>query len=153
MAVIGAVVYCIHALSCALIGAASDRLIRHGTSPNRVRNGIMVAGSIGGAATIALTAITQTLAGARAAGQWFGMQGVAGQLAGVFAPIITGVIVDRTGQFAWAFTIAAGVLLAGAFAWALSCRESSRFSGLTMFPRRIKTLSRTSSAQYASCGH
>ncbi len=105
----------------------------------------MVAGSIGGAATIALTAIadprttifllgvygffsgfttpmifaiTQTLAGARAAGQWFGMQGVAGQLAGVFAPIITGVIVDRTGQFAWAFTIAAGVLLAGAFAWA-----------------------------------
>ena len=145
MAVIGAVVYCIHALSCALIGAASDRLIRHGASPNRVRKGLIVAGSLGAAATIALTAnadprttifllgvygffgefttpmifaITQTLAGARAAGQWYGLQGVAGQLAGVFAPIITGVIVDRTGQFAWAFTIAAAVLLTGAFVWA-----------------------------------
>lgn len=145
MAVIGAVVYCIHALSCALIGTASDRLIRQGASPNRVRKGLIVAGSLCAATTIALTAnadprttifllglygffsgfttpmifaITQTLAGARAAGQWYGLQGVAGQFAGVVAPIITGVIVDRTGQFAWAFAIAAAVLLIGAFAWA-----------------------------------
>jgi MFS-type transporter involved in bile tolerance (Atg22 family) len=64
-------------------------------------------------------AITQTLAGARAAGQWYGLQGIAGQFAGVVAPIVTGVIVDSTGQFAWAFIIAAAVLLIGAFAWGL----------------------------------
>lgn len=57
--------------------------------------------------------------GPRATSQWYGLQGVAGQFAGIVAPIITGVIVDRTGQFAWAFTIAAGVLLVGAFAWAV----------------------------------
>jgi len=62
-------------------------------------------------------AITQTLGGPRAASQWFGLQGIAGQCAGIVAPIITGVIVDRTGQFAWAFTLAAGVLLVGALAW------------------------------------
>jgi MFS family permease len=145
MAVIGAVVYCIHAAFCAVMGAVSDRWIRAGASPNRVRKGLIVAGSLGAAATVALTAdadprttifllglygffsgfttpmifaITQTLAGARAAGQWYGLQGAAGQVAGIVAPIITGVIVDRTGQFAWAFTIAAGVLLIGAFTWA-----------------------------------
>ena len=146
MAVIGAVVYCIHAVSCALMGAASDRWIRRGASPNSARKTLIIAGSLGAAATTALTAnaeplttiwllglygffggfttpmifaITQTLAGARAAGQWFGLQGIAGSSAGVIAPIVTGVIVDSTGQFAWAFIIAAAVLLIGAFAWGL----------------------------------
>jgi MFS family permease len=146
MAVIGGGVYCIHALSCALLGAASDRWIRRGASANRVRKSFIVAGSLGAAVTILLTAkadssatiwllglfgfcsgfttpmflaITQTLAGARAASQWYGLQGIAGQGAGILAPIITGVIVDRTGQFEWAFNIAAGVLLLGAFVWAV----------------------------------
>ena len=126
MAVIGAVVYCIHAVSCALIGAASDRLIRHGTSPNRIRKGLIVAGLIGAASTIALTANADPRTTIFLLGVYGVFSGfttpmifaITQSLAGVFAPIITGVIVDRTGQFAWAFTIAAGVLLAGAFAWA-----------------------------------
>ncbi|MFM2287413.1 MAG: hypothetical protein RL684_556, partial [Pseudomonadota bacterium] len=144
MAVIGGGVYCIHAVSCAVLGATSDRLIRRGASANLVRKGYIVGGSIGAATAIALSAnadphttiwllglfgfcsgfttpmflaITQTLGGPRAASQWFGLQGIAGQCAGIVAPIITGVIVDRTGQFAWAFTLAAGVLLVGALAW------------------------------------
>ena len=146
MAVIGAGVYCVHAVFCALLGTASDRLIRRGASTNRVRKGFIVFGSVGGAVVIALAAsadprstiwllglygffsgfttpmifaITQAFAGPRAAGQWYGLQAIGGQFAGIVAPIVTGLIVDRTGQFAWAFLAAAVVLLVGAFAWAL----------------------------------
>ena len=45
--------------------------------------------------------IGATLAGPRAAGRWVGAQNVAGQTAGIIAPIVTGVIVDRTGGFSW----------------------------------------------------
>ena len=145
MAVIGGGVYCIHAVSCAVLGATSDWWIRTGASPNRVRKSFIVGGSLGAAAAIALAAdadpratiwllalfgfasgfttpmflaITQTLAGPRASSKWYGLQGIAGQFSGIVAPIVTGVIVDRTGQFSWAFTVAAVVLLAGAGAWA-----------------------------------
>jgi MFS family permease len=146
MAFIGAAVYGVHALFCTVMGAASDRWIRRGASTNRVRKTVMVLGSLGSAATIALTAnagpnstiwllclygffagfttpmlfaITQRFAGPRAAGQWYGLQAIAGQSAGIIAPIATGLIVERTGQFAWAFLSAALVLLLGAFAWGL----------------------------------
>ncbi len=146
MAFVGAAVYGVHALFCAALGTMSDSLIRRGASTNRVRKTFIAVGSLGSAATIGLTAnadphstiwllclygffagfttpmifaITQTFAGARAAGQWYGVQAIAGQAAGIIAPIVTGMIVDRTGQFAWAFVTAAAVLLLGAFAWGL----------------------------------
>jgi sugar phosphate permease len=72
---------------------------------------------------------TQTFAGARAAGQWYGLQGIAGQIAGVIAPIVTALIVDSTGQFAWAFVIAAAVLLFGAGASIFDSSIRVLFSG------------------------
>jgi cyanate permease len=62
-----------------------------------------------------LFAITQTLAGPRAAGKWTGLQNGFGNLAGVAAPVLTGWIVQQTGQFYWAFVVAAVIVLAGAF--------------------------------------
>jgi MFS transporter, ACS family, D-galactonate transporter len=64
-----------------------------------------------------LWAVTQTLAGAGTAGRWTGLQNFVGNLAGVVAPALTGIVVDRTGHFFWAFAIASVVTLLGAASW------------------------------------
>jgi nitrate/nitrite transporter NarK len=46
-----------------------------------------------------------------------GVQNMIGNLSGVVAPVVTGFVVDRTGEFYWAFAIAAGVALIGSFAF------------------------------------
>jgi hypothetical protein len=62
-------------------------------------------------------AITQTLAGPKAAGRWTGFQNFVGNLAGMVAPAITGLVLDRTGQFYWAFAILTAVALIGMCSW------------------------------------
>jgi MFS family permease len=62
-------------------------------------------------------AITQTLAGPYAAGRWTGLQNFVGNLAGVTAPTVTGFVVDKTGEFFWAFAVASAVVLAGAMVY------------------------------------
>jgi sugar phosphate permease len=123
-----------------MAGWLSDRLIAAGAAPSRVRKTCTGAGM--GGATIILAvawvsnpvaamvflmlgcmsygvyasshwAITQTLAGPRAAGRWTGLQNFVGNLAGVAAPTITGFVVERTGQFFWAFAASAAVALIG----------------------------------------
>jgi MFS transporter, ACS family, D-galactonate transporter len=144
MAKIGALVYCIHAVCSTLAGMMADRLTRRGMSTHRVLKRTIVTGILGSAATIALSATTegratvvflaltgvffglispmvsaivQTLAGPVAAGRWYGAQNVSGQMAGVVAPLVTGFIVDRTGQFYLAFMVSAGVLLLAGVAY------------------------------------
>jgi MFS family permease len=150
MATIGAGIYAVQAFSATVTGWASDRWIVEGASPNRVQKTLLVAGMLGnatvmmacasaGAATsIALLAasgacqgviipniyaISQTLGGPRAAGQWMGVQNMIGNLSGVLAPLITGFVVDRTGHFYWAFAIAAAVALVGALAFGVLIRR------------------------------
>jgi MFS transporter, ACS family, D-galactonate transporter len=124
-----------------LTGLVSDRLIANGATPTRIRKTCMGAG-MGFAPIIILVALipdrttsmiflliacmsygvyssshwatTQTIAGPLAAGKWSGLQNFIANLAGVVAPLITGIVVDRTGQFFWAFAIAGAVALAGA---------------------------------------
>jgi sugar phosphate permease len=67
-----------------------------------------------GAYTSNIFAITQTIAGPRAAGKWTGFQNGVGNLAGVAAPWVTGAIVDQTHAFYWAFAAAAAIVLCGA---------------------------------------
>jgi MFS family permease len=62
-------------------------------------------------------ATTQTLAGPQAAGKWSGLQNFVANLAGVVAPLITGIVVERTGHFFWAFAISATVALLGAIVY------------------------------------
>ena len=52
-----------------------------------------------------------------------GVQNCIGNTAGIVAPIVTGYVVDKTGQFSLAFAIAAGVSLAGIAAWGLIIRQ------------------------------
>jgi MFS transporter, ACS family, D-galactonate transporter len=61
-----------------------------------------------------LWTMTQILAGPQTAGRWAGLENFCGNLAGILAPIIVGVILDRTGQFFWAFAITSMVTLLGA---------------------------------------
>jgi sugar phosphate permease len=66
-----------------------------------------------------LFAIAQILAGPKATGRWVGVQNAAGNVAGLVAPTITGVLVDRTGLFDVAFAIAAAVNVLGLIGWVL----------------------------------
>jgi MFS family permease len=144
MATVGSLAYLVTASATTIAGWLSDRFIAAGATPTRVRKACTGAG-LGGATIIVAVAwvsspvasmvflmlgcmsygvfasshwaITQTIAGPRAAGRWSGLQNFVGNLAGVTAPAITGFVVDKTGVFFWAFAVAAGVALAGSMVY------------------------------------
>ena len=141
MAVLSALPFTASAGASLFGGWFSDRWIARGGSPTRVRKTIVVTGLVGSllilpaATTTSLTlsmtfftlgyvasglfssnhwAITQTLAGPAAAGKWTGLQNAFGNLAGVLAPYLTGLIIAKSGSFYLAFLIAAIMLVMGA---------------------------------------
>ncbi len=141
MAAVGGLAYLASACSTLVCGALSDRWILAGGSPTVVRKtftggGMATVSVLLGACAIAppslcaalliasmvffgasasnIFAISQRLAGPRAAGRWVGFQNGFGNLAGVVAPIVTGFVVNRTGHFAWAFAVMTAVVLLGA---------------------------------------
>jgi MFS transporter, ACS family, D-galactonate transporter len=144
MAKIGGIAYLLAALACTLSGWLADRWIAAGATPSVVRKmftggGIGVSGILLGMAAVSgpavcvalvilgvvafgvsasnIWAITQTLAGQRATGRWVGFQSFFGNMSGMVAPAVTGYVLQRTGQFYWAFLIVAAVALAGAASW------------------------------------
>jgi MFS family permease len=150
MAVLGAMVYLANALSAVGTGWLLDRWIQSGASQNLVRKSAavgchlvvtacMLGCAVGGGAVViaclliaglafgvngaTLFAIAQTLAGPKAAAKWAGVQNGIGTIAGIVAPIVTGVVVDRTGQFTWAFVIAGAVTLVGVLGWGIIIRR------------------------------
>src|SRR5206468_8597892 len=62
-------------------------------------------------------AITQTLAGPSAAGEWTGLQNFIGNLAGGAAPAVAGLALGRTGKFMTAFVITCAVASVGGCVW------------------------------------
>jgi MFS family permease len=150
MAEVGGVIYLVQAASIQLFGWLCDLWMAAGASDTRVRKTCLVIGHIGvaislmacagagPAASIAclvaasafgglvnpnVFAAAQTLAGPGAAGKWIGVQNGIGNLAGILGPIVTGVIVDRTGSFAAAFALTGAITLAGAACWGLVIRR------------------------------
>jgi MFS family permease len=144
MAKIGGIAYMLGACFAALAGWLSDRWITSGATPSRVRKtftggGLAFAGIFVGLSVVSgplycvvalilgvvffavcasnIWAITQTLAGPQAAGRWTGFQNFVGNLAGVVAPALTGLVLDRTGHFYWAFAILTAVALTGTASW------------------------------------
>jgi MFS transporter, ACS family, D-galactonate transporter len=141
MAWMGSLAYFTIAIASVTAGYTSDRWIARGGAPTRVRKTFTVAGLT--VATVILPvasvrdeavsmallliacvafgafcsnhwAITQTMAGPRAAGKWTGLQNGVGNLAGITAPWLTGLVVQQTGHYAVAFVLAAAVALVGA---------------------------------------
>ena len=144
MAKIAGAAYLSAAVFGTLCGWLSDRWIDAGGTPTRVRKTFTSVGMVCAAtflivcvvsspglsiamlilAVVSLSmcasnlwAITQTLAGPQTAGRWTGVQNFIGNLAGVVAPALTGLVLQRTGQFFWPFAITASVCLLGAMSW------------------------------------
>jgi MFS transporter, ACS family, D-galactonate transporter len=144
MAVIAGASYLSCAVTAAICGRLSDWWIGRGASPTLVRK-TFTGGGMAGAAIFAIAcvltgpgfstaavilttsslgmsssnvwAITQTLAGPHAAGRWTGLQNFVGNFAGIVAPALTGIVLDRTGNFFWPFAITAVMCLLGAASW------------------------------------
>ncbi len=144
MAKISGAGYLCYSAGAAIFGWISDRWIAAGGTPTVVRKtfagvgagtaGLLLLGCAlagprlsvillllafvaGGMCGSNIWAITQTLAGPRMAGRWTGFQNFVGNLAGFFAPIVTGFVVDHTGRFFMAFVIMAVVALLAALSY------------------------------------
>jgi MFS family permease len=141
MVVIGSLVYVMSSIFATICGWLSDRWIAGGRAPTVVRKGFMsagmilsaiflVAGVLAPAIHVAMAfwllagaaygvsasntwAITQALAGPQAAGKWTGFQNFIGNMSGIVAGALTGYLLDRTGQFFWAFTATAMIAVVG----------------------------------------
>ena len=142
MAVLGSLPFWAMAATSVLGGWLSDRLIRGGASVTRVRKSFVIGGlllcgvtllpaaavrspdlsvillvvscSALGLFTSNVWAVTQTLAGPRAAGSWTGIQNAIGNLGGVISPVLTGMVVGWTGSYYLAFAVASAMLVLGA---------------------------------------
>jgi ACS family D-galactonate transporter-like MFS transporter len=152
MATVGASAYFVMASATTISGWISDRWIARGASPTRVRKTFTGIGLTFSTVIVAVSvvsdqkkamallmaacisfgvftsnhwAITQTLAGPLAASKWTGLQNCVGNMAGVVAPWLTGWVVNETGQFYWAFVVAAGVVLTGAVIYGIVIRRVS----------------------------
>jgi MFS family permease len=78
---------------------------------------LCVAGAASGSLSLNLYAVAQMFAGPRASGTWVGFQNALGNLSGIVMPIITGIVVQRSG-YESAFLLTAGVAAVGALWWA-----------------------------------
>ena len=150
MAIFGSIPLIVIAISTFSSGALSDRWISSGASPTLVRktftglglglSTIMMLAAIAHDPVISLLflcaacfayglyssnlwAITQTLSGPWAAGRWTGLQNFCGNLSGVVAPILTGWVVQRTGQFYWAFVVTTSFLVLGTICFTVIIRR------------------------------
>lgn len=147
MATFGSLPFWAMAVTSLAGGWISDRWIRSGASPTRVRKTFIVAGFLLCAAfmtpavlvkeaglcvaflsaacaalgfyTSNVWAVTQTLAGPKAAGKWTGIQNCIGNLGGVVSPALTGWLVTQTGSFTLAFVFSSAVLVLGVAAYFL----------------------------------
>ncbi len=109
-------------------GWVSDRGIASGKTLTLVRKTFMVVGQVGAGISLAacvvsgpaLPVVCLLLAAAFwgiSAGKWTGLQNFLGNLAGWIAPVVTGLVVDKTGRFFWAFIITAVIALLGSLSW------------------------------------
>jgi ACS family D-galactonate transporter-like MFS transporter len=144
MAKIGGAVFLTQAVFSIVSGRISDRWIAAGGTRTRVHMTFMIAGLLGtggcllascvvgptlsvvllllvgasvGSTTASIWPISQTLAGPRASGRWTGLQCAFANTAGALASALTGFILDRTGNFFWAFAVAAALCIAGVLSW------------------------------------
>ena len=129
------------AASSMLFGLLADAIVRRGHRSGRVRqvfvslgllgccacllSAVLVLQPIASNALLVLAcvfmggfssnhwALTQHLAGAEASGKWTGFQNCLGNFAGVIAPYVSGLTLQRTHSFLPAFAIACAILLIG----------------------------------------
>jgi MFS family permease len=136
--------YTVDATSALLSGWVQDFYIRQGRTCTQVRKAPMATGfSLGAIGVLGcalasaegfvpwlmlagvgcgmtgpgIYAFSQRIAGPEAVGRWYGPQNGFANFAGIIGPALTGFIVQKTGNFFWAFAITAALCIAGIVAW------------------------------------
>jgi MFS family permease len=135
--------YFVFGVSEPIGGWVADRLIRFGWDETRTRKGmvtiafltglllipasrvesanaaiaLLVGASLVGLSIGNLLVILQTCAPPEQVGVWTGMQNFAGNIGGIIAPLVTGLLIRETGSYAPAFALAAIVLVTGLLAY------------------------------------
>ena len=139
--------YSVQAAAALSLGAISDRWTRSGRSEAQMRRWMLVVGQLlmagcilgigasqdmimtgillclAGVASASLSmnlySVAQMFSGPRAAGTWIGIQNALGNISGILGPVITGIIIDRSG-YGDAFTLAGAVAAFGAIWWLIA---------------------------------
>lgn len=146
MAATAAPAYALSAVGSVLAGFAIDWWIRGGRSANAIHKGLMTVGyATGVVAMIGIAvlprdgsiaslyfyelfagissppifAVAQAFAGPGATARWVGVQNLCGNLAGIIASLLTGVLVQRTHSYVAAFAVAALANVVGFWGWVL----------------------------------
>ncbi|MEO9170289.1 MAG: MFS transporter [Candidatus Baltobacteraceae bacterium] len=144
MAVIAGSTYLLGGCGQVACGSLADALIRRGLSATVVRKTscgigavglaicmlgcaysgdvasvvwLILAGGVGSFLGVNTFIIAQSIAGPDGTGRWVGIQNMIGNIAGLIAPSVTGILAERTGNFIVPFTITAIVTLAGGASW------------------------------------
>jgi len=144
MAVVNGAIAVGQAFGSGFSGIVSDRMIAAGRDASVVRKRFLLGGMLCTGLTfvgatlaphetvvwwLAATAVFcgvisplnfgagQTLAGPAAAGRWLGMQNLIGNMSGIAAPMVTGIVVQETGSFRIAFLIPAVLAVIGLIAY------------------------------------
>jgi MFS family permease len=144
MAAIATPAYALCAVAAVLGGLIMDHSLRAGRSHDFALKGLMGLGflvslatmigmvllppaaSIGclfvyeffsGLASPTLYAASQVFAGPGASARWVGVQNCCGNVAGILAPLVTGVLVDTSGSYVSAFVVAALANVVGFVGW------------------------------------
>lgn len=151
MALFGSLPFLVMAVTSVFGGWMADRLIRGGASPTRVRKPFMLGGlilcAIAMFASVLVTdarlcifllclscaslglytsnvwAVTQTMAGPHAAGQWTGLQNAIGNMGSALSPALTGWLVQETGSYYSPFAAASLVLVGGVLSYVVLVRQ------------------------------
>jgi MFS family permease len=131
--------YLVWGLSSPLGGWISDRLIRRGWNETRVRKGVLTVGfstglllipaafvaqptlavplvtaaSLVGLSTANILVIFQCCAPRGQVGAWVGAGNFIGNIGGVLSPLLTGLLISRTGSYIPGFVFAPLILVAG----------------------------------------
>jgi len=133
MATIASPAYALSAVMGVIAGFGIDQWVRSGGSVNAAYKGLLAiyfivalvsmvgmallptGGSItclyayqffGGLASPCLYGASQIFAGPAATGRWVGVQNLCGNLSGILAPALTGILVDASGSYVPAFVVA-----------------------------------------------
>jgi MFS transporter, ACS family, D-galactonate transporter len=140
---LAAIPYIVWAVSEVAGGWMSDRLVRHGWNETRVRKGmitvgfatglmlipaalvgnltasiiLLTGGSLVGMSSPNILVVFQTCAPRDEVGMWMGFGNFIGNIGGVLSPLLTGILISRTGSYVPGFALAPIILVAGLLAF------------------------------------
>lgn len=137
--------FAVQGVSALTFGWLSDRMVQRGAHEGQLRRWLMVGAHVVigisilaagfaasndalvlslfpaalalGIVSTNIYAVAQIFAGSRASGSWVGVQNALGNASGIFGPIVTGMLIDSTGNYVLAFSLAAAVGGLGALIW------------------------------------